>query len=420
MIKAGSLFYAVVISIIIAIVSSSFILFTYLCRIESDQLSITERLNRNADSGLNLLMAEQSLVELNESKTIDLYGFDEDSVFLSRKPWGAFEVLISSAGFRGQKVERIAQAGWAKDSTQQFSIYLADEGKPLALCGKTVIRGNAFLPKLQVERVYIEGQSFIGTKLINGTIYKSKNNLPVCNPSLIGSIQALLKEKRINETDSLIELQQQLSGDSIANSFRNKTLILHSAGIIKIYNSTISGNVIICSDTLITISPTAVLNNNILIAPHIVFEKDFKGHVQAFASDSIRVADDVSLYYPSVLGIVNPKASNACAIVLSKSDTITGSVFAYQPRIDNYKRAGIRIKEKSVVVGQVYSTGYAELQGSIYGSLMCSSLLLETPSSVYENHLLNAVIDQTALPDYYTGAGLIKESSFKKIVKWLE
>src|SRR3982751_1192426 len=105
MIKASSLFYAIVISIIIAIISSSFILFAYVSRIEFDNQELQQRLNLNVQSGLNLLLSKQLLIEPNQSKTIDLYGNGEDSVFLQRKLWGAFEVIYATAIFHGHTIQ---------------------------------------------------------------------------------------------------------------------------------------------------------------------------------------------------------------------------------------------------------------------------------------------------------------------------
>jgi hypothetical protein len=42
-----------------------------------------------------------------------------------------------------------------------------------------------------------------------------------------------------------------------------------------------------------------------------------------------------------------------------------------------------------------------------------------TPSSVYENHLLNATIDVSKLSKHYVGINLVQESKIKKVVKWL-
>jgi hypothetical protein len=419
MIKASSLFYAIVISIIIAIVSSSLILFAYLNRIEFDNLQTQQRLNLNADSGLNLLMSRQSLIKLDQPVTIDLFTSGTDSVFLNRRSWGAFEVLISTAIFHDQKIERIAQVGSSSDNTNPYSIYLADEGKPLALCGNTKIKGTAFLPKSGVERAYIEGQNFTGRTLIEGSIKNSKNQLPEFNPELIEHIQHLLKERKISDRDSLLQIQRSFSGDSIHNSFKNNPLVLSAYGPITIVNGTYSGNVVIISDTLITVTATAILKDIILAAPKIIFEEHFTGNLQTFASDSIIVEKNVSFHYPSVLGIVASKPDKNCAIVLNDNDSLTGNLFAYQVTNDSYKRTGINIGSKSVITGQVYSSGYVEMKGTLFGSLMCSKFMLVTPSSVYENHLLNAVIDQPALPKYFTGMNREQGALTKKIVKWL-
>jgi hypothetical protein len=300
MIKAGSLFYAIVISVIIAIVSSSFILFAYLSHIEFDNQSLQQRLNLNAQSGLNLLMSNQSLIEPGQSDVIDLFSTGEDSVFLKRKSWGAFEVIYASARFHGRTAERIAQVGFPRDSSNVYSIYLVDEGKPLGVCGKTKITGPVYLPKAGVERKYIEGESYNGAHLIFGEIKKSKNTLPPFNPELIQHIQQLLKEKRASDNDSVIQLNRAFKGDSIVNSFKNNTVVLKHHGIIKIENSLFEGNVIIASDTLIIVSPTTIMKNIVLVAPKIIFEKNFRGQLQAFASDSIIAKESVSFVYPSV------------------------------------------------------------------------------------------------------------------------
>ena len=107
------------------------------------------------------------------------------------------------------------------------------------------------------------------------------------------------------------------------------------------------------------------------------------------------------------------------AIILNENDTISGNLFAYKKQNDVLKQAGLVISEKSVVYGHIYSNGYVDLKGTVDGSLMCNKIVLKTASSVYENHLLNAVIDATRLSKYYVGINLVDESNVKKVVKWL-
>lgn len=420
MIKASSLFYAIVISIIIAIVSSSLILFAYLSRIEFENFEITQRLSVNATSGLNLLMSKQSLIELNQDKIIDLYGNKEDSVALSRKSWGAFEIIVSTGLFKNKGLRQIAQVGYYTDSAKSYSLYLTDQDKPLALCGNTKIKGTAFLPKAGVKRAYIEGQNFTGAVMIDGQVKTSEKTLPEFNKMLIDNIQSILSKKTITGNDSVIVIETDLSGDSINNSFKNRTIVISSNNALKISDGLYSGNIAIVSNKQITVSANAMIRDIIIAAPKIIIEKEFKGNLQAFASDSIIVNKDVSLYYPSVLGIVKGNSAlNVSAVVLNENDTLLGTVFAFKNEESILKQAAVVLKEKSVVTGQVYSNGYADVKGTIFGSLMSDKIILSTPSSVYENHLLNAVIDQSALSRYYVGINLVEESAVKKIVKWL-
>jgi hypothetical protein len=53
----------------------------------------------------------------------------------------------------------------------------------------------------------------------------------------------------------------------------------------------------------------------------------------------------------------------------------------------------IKLNKAFQLIGNAYSSNYTNAQGSIYGSIFCQTLLLQTPSGVYENHLLNCVID---------------------------
>lgn len=421
MIKASSLFYAIVISLLIAIVSSSLILFSYLSTIQFDNFKMSERLKLNVDSGINLLLAKQNIVELNQEKKIDLYGTGEDEVFLSRKTWGAYEVIISKAAFKNDLVLKIAQIGYAIDSSKNYSLYLKDEDKPLAVCGKTKIRGTTYLPKAGVKRAYIEGQNFTGDKLIDGLIKQSKKTLPEFNKELNSVIESYISKKAISEKDSLVFIERDIVGDTLENSFLNKTVVFDSENAIKISNSFLKGNLIVTSAKQITISKDASLNNIILIAPKIIFEKEFKGNLQAFSTDSIIVKENVNLKYPSCIGIIKSNSVlPVSAIIFTENDSLYGNVFAFKNSMDPMKQVGVILKKNSCVYGTVFSNGYADVQGIINGSLMCSKIMLSTPSSVYENHLLNAEIDVTKLSKYYVGINCVEVSEKKKIVKWLE
>lgn len=420
MIKAGALFYAIVISLIIAITSSALILSAYLSRIQYENFEVKRQLNLNADSGLKLLLSKQSLVELNQQKTIDLFNKGIDSVILIRKLWGAYEIVISKAIFKNSTSIRTAQVGFYPDSDHLYSLHLSDKDKPLALCGNTLIKGLAFLPKAGVKRAYIEGQSFSRSLLIEGEIKQSDRTLPKFNTELIENIKTIFFSKSITNNDSILNIKDELTGDTLNNSFQKKTLVFSSSVPIIISDGMYSGNIAVISDKQITVTSNVLLKDVLLFAPKIIIEKKFRGNLQLFASDSISIGEDVTLTYPSVIGLIsNNKPTGTSIIVLNNGDTVMGSVFIVKNESVTMEQTRLLISEKAIVFGQVYSNGYVDLKGTINGSLMCDNIMLSTASSVYENHLLNAVIDVTKLPEHYTGINLVEESMVKKVVKWL-
>lgn len=418
--KASSLFYAIVISVIIAIVSSSFILFAYISHIDFETFQMNKRIHLNARSGLNLLLSEQSLVEPGQTVNIDLYGTGDDSVTLSRKRWGIYEVHSSQARFKNNVANQMVLSGYLPDTNKLFSLYVSDNDKPIALCGNTKIKGTAYLPKAGVKRAYIEGQSYTGTEMIYGNIKESKSSAPKYNEQAVKNIQQLLAGVLNPEHDSIIAISKDLSGDSIQNSFANKTLVFTSSNPITISNGVYEGNIIIASARQIKVSATAQLKDVILLAPKIIFEKDVKGALQAFAGDSIIVNKNVSLHYPSVLGVLkDDDYSNTGAVVLTEKDTVMGLVFALKVNDDPLKQAMVSLQNDTYIYGTVYSNSFLQPQGEVRGNVIAEKIILSTPSSVYENHLLNARIDVSARSKHYVGANLFEESTQKQVVKCL-
>lgn len=414
MLKAGALFYSIVISVIIGIVSASVILLSGLSAEEFQRSASINDLHLNAASGLNLLLSKQSLLAENEKKSIDLFGKGCDSVELERKYWGAFEIVISRAFRRGQEVSRIAQAGSFSDSKENYCLYIPDQNKPLAVCGKTKIRGTAFLPEAGVKRAYIEGESYSGSALVYGEIRKSEKTLPGLNKQMIERLRSL-------SLDLLSYEKIEMNDDQpLRNSFSNPPLIISDNGRIMLRGN-YSGNIAIVSKTMITVQADAILQDLILVAPKVVIREGFKGNIQVIASDSIIIEKNVTLKYPSVLGIVqNNNSLHGSAVLLNENDTITGVVFSCGTDVPLLQRqVAACVRKGAVVYGQVYSTGFTEMQGSVFGSLFCKNILLSTSSSIYENHLLNAVIDRSRLPAGYVGINLLEESDYKKVVKWL-
>jgi hypothetical protein len=413
MIKAGSLFYAIVISLVIAILTSSILLFGYTVRSSTDRAEMQRRLVLNAGSGIQLLLSAQEIVPQNSSKIIDLYNEGTDSIELSQKTWGAYSVLNSKAFFK--KEERSITALCGSQNAERYCIRLADHDKPLAMCGKTVLKGDAFLPAAGVKRAYIEGQSFVGANMVQGIIHNSTKSVPDPPESLLLFLRGILSGK-VTDDDSLLLTEGIIEADSLSNDFQQRTMVFYTPGNLHIAGGAYSGNIAFLAGGTITVDPTAQLNDVILGANKICLKEGLRASLQAFAADSILLEKNVSLSYPSVLGAFKRNEAPAAVVILGEKDSVCGTIFAFKEK-EVQQSPGVIIRKEAFAEGEILTNGFADMQGTLHGSLSCVSLLLRTPSSVYENHLLNAVIDVIARPGVYSG--MLGSGGTNQIVKYL-
>ena len=185
MIKAGALLYAMFLIIVIALISSSFILVNYYNSAYVIQTLKQEQLYRDTSSGINYGLSFHQEIPINSKIEVDLFNDEEHKVSIEKKYWGAFYILSSEAKWRNKSASKSALIGANINEGEEIALYLADQNKPLSLTGRTQITGNCYLPKAGVKRAYIEGKSFVGNKLINGTKYNSNKTLPPINKELI-------------------------------------------------------------------------------------------------------------------------------------------------------------------------------------------------------------------------------------------
>jgi cytoskeletal protein CcmA (bactofilin family) len=419
MIKAGALIYALFLILVISIISSSFILINYYnSRLVLQSLK-TEELYRNVNSGIHYGLSLSSEIPIDTQIEVDLFEDETAKVFIGKKQWGAFYVLSATARWRNKKAFKTALVGGDINEGEHIALYLADQNKPLALTGKTIITGTCYLPKSGVKRAYIEGKSFVGNQLINGVKKNSSKTLPPINTELI---TANYNNFSPNEslTDSIMDYDFFEEQDSIVNSFQNKTLVLYSSVGIEISGKFISGNVIIKSDQEIIINKSALLSNTILYAKGIVLKESVEGDMQLFAKDSILISKNCQLNYPSVVGLIGKGKSTSSRKLICKEDVIIkGAVFLYNENFDRKNQAILSVGKGTQLTGQVYSSELLELKGTIIGSASCQNIILKTASSVYGNHLMDAVINRNELSPSFVGVSLTESIRNHSIIKWI-
>lgn len=419
MLRGGSLFYVLAIIVIMGLVSGALLLSAHYTKLQLQRDEIREVVLRNSMSGIEILLHEPVYLQNSSTNDIDLFGDGSDSVFLQLKTWGAFEIAVSRAHNRSFVHQRIAAVGWQNAETDHTALILADLDRPLSITGTTKLSGDCYLPKAGVQRAYIEGQNYSGDKLVYGDTKISDRFLPAYNDSLVKRL-LLLFTFRPGANDSVISSEAFQQSDSIKNSFLDKTLYIISDGAIRITQK-IEGHVCIISKRTIHVSKNSQVHNVLLIAPRIEIEEKSRGDFQAFARDTLIVGKEAQLGYPTVLGIIATKTSpDVAALLIGEKVKVYGQAFACSTENDFRKRVLISTEKKSLVYGEIYSSGLVDHKGTVYGAITCSKFELKTASAEYENHLMNAVIDRPKRSNEFVSSALTRKRSDKKnIVQWL-
>lgn len=417
MIKAGALLYAMFLVIVITIISSSFILINHYNSTYVLHAFKQDQLFKDVYSGINYGLVQHQQIPVNGSITLDLYNDELHNVILSKKYWGAFYHLTAKATWRNSTITKTALAGANINNGEKTALYLADYNKPLSLTGNTTIKGKCFLPKSGIKRAYIEGKSYEGRKLIDGIVKNSNRNLPPINNDLIDINYTHFSLKN---TDSIVDYGLFLEQDSIVNSFNNKTLVLYSPYSIVITNKIVEGNIIIKSARNIIVESSSYLNNVLCYANGIVVERNTSANAQFFAQDSIQIGENCALNYPSTVALIaKDPATFQRKITVGENTIINGSVFLINEKKHSKIHAFIALNKDVDIMGEVYSSELLEIKGKVRGSVYCSKLLLRTPSSVYENHLMDVTINRELLSEHFVGAALTEEINLHEIIQWL-
>ena len=415
MLKGSTLYSVVIISLVIGVMTTTIIVAAYFYRSQNYKNLLLARLELNAQSGIAYLLAEKEAIAYNEEKILDLYGEEKDSVSLIKRHWGLFEAGVVRS-FSGTYSNTKAVLYGYKSSPEDPAIYLTDQGRPLFLCGSTIVKGKCFLPEAGVKRAFIEGQNYLGNELINGAIEKSGNSLPLLNKNQIDRILNILKSGNNNDYD----VKEGFSGDTLVHSFFDTTLFIGLKDSLPIRRKNLSGNIILFSTKLMILDSSCRMEDVIIFAPSVIIKEGFKGSLQVFAKDSLIVEKNCELKYPSALGLFKIDVKTHQPFIRIESNSaVRGIVFTAQELTD-IDKTKVSILEKSEVEGQVYADGSLELKGYVYGNVYCNKFLLRTPSSIYENHLLNVTIDKTKLSPYFVGSSLIYSENQKQVAKWLE
>src|SRR5690349_17541275 len=167
MIRASSLFYAMVLSLLLAAVLGSIILGAHLRNYRTERWLALNEARDNAYSALFLPDERMSGPAIG-TDSMDLFGEGEDPVRVEREAWGLFDLRICTARKSDQRYRRSALLG-QELADDRPSLYVADQHEVIALAGNTKVEGPCFLPSRGLRRAYIEGRPYPGPLSFLGT-----------------------------------------------------------------------------------------------------------------------------------------------------------------------------------------------------------------------------------------------------------
>jgi hypothetical protein len=419
--KAGALQLTLFIVVVIALLLASFLILVHTHQRFQIQTNFVLETVENADKGITYAL--QHSMQLNDTLKLDILDEDYKTLNIHKDYWGIFEKVSSQSQIKNRTFQKIALIGASQPTLNRIALYVEDNNKPLVLVGNTIVKGLAFLPQRGVKSGNISGNSYYGSQLIYGNT-KTSTALPKLVSETLQQLGRISENATIEE-HGFIDLNQS---EVFENSFLQPYQLVYSPITIVLSHKTLTGHIIIQSQTEIVVENTSNLKDVILIAPKITVQDGVKGAFQAFATESIDIGSNCYLGYPSALvvtidGLQPEKQPTIETLELTspihiQSDTVVKGaiVFTTNHTATTYE-PHVVIDENATVYGEVYCNANLELKGVVYGSVFTSNFIAKQFGSVYQNHLYNATIIVDSLQQEYVG--LTFKDSKKDIIKWL-
>ncbi len=419
-IPAGSLQFVVMISAVIALLLGAFVLLVHAHSYFKKQSHLTIETVKAVDRGFDRLL--ENGVSKNGPRTFQDTKDPRIDLTATEARWGVFEMLRVEASHQNKRFGKIALVGGLKTPEERISLYLQDNRAPLVLVGNSKVVGDAHIPRSGVKPGNIAGTSYYGNRLIRGRSFVSEEALPKIESGLVSHLESLLKS--IPGQDA--EFIEPDPGEPFFRSFSDKPAEIYQTGTLRLSGLAIQGNVIVRSKTKIIVDASSNLQDILLIAPEVVIRAGSKGNIQVIASKRVEIGESVHLQYPSAIAVIDEEravANNANsekvppAIQLMKDTKIQGALVYLGPTSSNSFSPQVVLEEKSTVQGELYCEQNLELRGAIHGSAYVGNLVVREAGSIYRDHLYNATIDASRLPESF--AGHLVNSEEKTIVQWL-
>lgn len=375
-VRAGILAYTLAISLVISTILTAIIILGYYHRLESKADEISIRVDRNLRSAEQIALSDPEAFDYFEPYIIDLYEEERDTVIIEKRPWGVYDYFKIVAKHGRWQRQSFFSLGYEINEEAKSALYLVDERRPLSVVGDTRIEGTVYLPQSGIQSAFINRQGYTNDSLFYGTKMTSKSEMPIWNEA---------RWEAIDEMDGFPMESRYSNSLNLYQSFASDTLAHFRAGRINI-NDTLRGHIWIEADRVVFDSLSSV--KDIVVSAEVIeFKKGFTGTGQFLATDTIIVRQGVEIAYPSVLFVYNEKST---ALLRIEQGAKVSGILGVSGDPSLFAQRLLYLEDAASITGLVYCNAFLESYGGITGHATVRKTLVNAPSAIYENYLLNA------------------------------
>lgn len=412
--KGGALAYTLLISLLISLGLGSVMMLWAWNRLEQDGLYYQELAWDNVHSAQNLVLWGEAYGPGSYEEA--LFESEADSFSAEFGTWGMYGLLAIQAQHGQAKASKVLLIGREVEGIWRSSLFLRDRDRPLTLAGDTRLEGPLYLPQAGLKRGFVGSTGYKGKTLSLGEKRLSKGQLSEADYSELIDLKDWLHEVDQGHFSAF----EGFIPDSLGADWLEASRVFSSTSRIDIREQKLSGKAIFIAPE-IRVSASSECADILLFAERIYIDNGVKGSLQAFARDSLFCGARIHLSYPSVLAVWHPEGKGALSIgTQSELEGLLLNDAALFGESGDNRGSFTSIGKGSRIFGNVYVPENLDCRGEIHGNVVTGKFILRSPSSYYENHLLDANITQKGLDSSYAMPLLSSSLSPYRILKELK
>lgn len=283
------------------------------------------------ESALTIYCHDSSIFGQRDSSMLE---FNGDEIDIVRNGWGMYD-LVTASNSCGESIRRLY--GRKADSSTGAAFWICDRNRALTLGNDAKIYGTVFIP--------LNGINYSGDVPEKLLIPETSMRISSADmPPLDCSFHKRVRQ--VSETD-------RQDFPVIEASEDDSTFMLNGMGVLR-------------GDKII-ISGKSVLHDVIISARKVIVRTGFKGCIQIFCTDSVRLEPDVRLEWPS--GICVTSGSGRPHVELCGGSRISGYVAVTGAEDDPELRfPGYEQHSGATLDGLLYADCSCNIDGNINGA----------------------------------------------------